>query len=47
MSNLNDAVGLCLPYGKANSQYETEFEPRPALSGATSIRPARCFSLPC
>lgn len=27
MSNLRDAVGLCLPYGKANSQYETEFEP--------------------
>ena len=27
MSNMRDAVGLCLPYGKANSQYETEFEP--------------------
>ena len=27
MSNLRDAVGLCLPYGKANAQYETEFEP--------------------
>ncbi len=27
MSNLRDAVGLCLPYGKADSQYETEFEP--------------------
>ena len=27
MSNLRDAMGLCLPYGKANSQYETEFEP--------------------
>jgi len=27
MSNLRDAVGLCLPYGKTNSQYETEFEP--------------------
>jgi hypothetical protein len=21
MSNLKDAIGLCLPYGKANSQY--------------------------
>ena len=27
MSNLRDAVGLCMPYGRANSQYETEFEP--------------------
>src|SRR5882672_4758647 len=27
MSNLRDAVGLCMPYGKASSQYETEFEP--------------------
>ena len=27
MSNISDAVGLCIPYGKANSQYETEFEP--------------------
>ena len=27
MSNLRDAMGLCIPYGKADSQYETEFEP--------------------
>jgi DSF synthase len=27
VSNMRDAVGLCLPYGKTNSQYETEFEP--------------------
>jgi DSF synthase len=27
MSNLRDAMGLCIPYGRANSQYETEFEP--------------------
>src|SRR5688500_19072862 len=27
MSNLRDAMGLCQPYGKINSQYETEFEP--------------------
>ncbi len=27
MSNMYDAVGLCLPYGRANSQYETQFEP--------------------
>jgi DSF synthase len=27
VSNLRDALGLCIPYGRANSQYETEFEP--------------------
>jgi DSF synthase len=27
VSNLRDTVGLCIPYGRANSQYETEFEP--------------------
>ena len=27
MSNMRDAVGLCMPYGKTSSQYETEFEP--------------------
>lgn len=27
MSNLRDAVGLCIPYGKPDSQYQTEFEP--------------------
>jgi DSF synthase len=27
MSNLRDATGLCLPYGRADSQYQTEFEP--------------------
>jgi len=27
MSNLRDAMGLCLPYGRPGSQYETEFEP--------------------
>jgi len=27
MSNLRDAVGLCMPYGRPGSQYETEFEP--------------------
>jgi DSF synthase len=30
MSNMNDAVGLCVPYGRANSQYETQFEPATA-----------------
>src|SRR5262245_24542179 len=27
MSNLRDAMGLCVPTGRADSQYETEFEP--------------------
>jgi DSF synthase len=27
MSNLVDSVGLCIPYGRAGSQYETQFEP--------------------
>jgi DSF synthase len=27
MSNMRDTVGLCIPYGKTTSQYETEFEP--------------------
>jgi DSF synthase len=27
MSNLSDAIGLCVPYGNENSQYQTEFEP--------------------
>lgn len=27
MSNLRDAMGLCIPYGREDSQYETEFEP--------------------
>jgi DSF synthase len=27
MSNLRDAMGLCIRYGRADSQYETEFEP--------------------
>jgi DSF synthase len=27
MSNMHDAVGLCVPYGRPDSPYETEFEP--------------------
>jgi DSF synthase len=27
MSNMRDAIGLCVPYGKTNSQYQTEYEP--------------------
>jgi DSF synthase len=47
MSNLRDTVGLCIPYGKANSQFETEFEPASAtLWGYFNPKEgAPCFSL--
>ncbi|HUG78051.1 MAG TPA: crotonase/enoyl-CoA hydratase family protein [Burkholderiales bacterium] len=46
MSNMRDAVGLCLPYGKANSQYETEFEPATGtIWGYFNPRGTACYSL--
>ena len=46
MSNLRDAVGLCIPYGKADSQYETEFEPTTGtIWGYFNPRDTPCFSL--
>ena len=46
MSNMRDAVGLCLPYGKANSQYETQFEPATGtIWGYFNPRGTACFSL--
>jgi DSF synthase len=46
MSNLRDAIGLCLPYGKASSQYETEFEPSSGtVWGYFRPRGTACFSL--
>ena len=46
MSNLRDAVGLCLPYGNQNSQYETEFEPATGtVWGYFNPRGTACFSL--
>jgi len=46
MSNMRDAVGLCVPYGKANSQYQTEFEPAIATSwGYFNPRGTACYSL--
>ena len=47
MSNLRDTVGLCIPYGRANSQYETEFEPATGtLWGYFNPKQdAPCFSL--
>jgi DSF synthase len=46
MSNMRDAMGLCLPYGKANSQYYTEFEPATGtIWGYFNPRGTPCFSL--
>jgi DSF synthase len=46
MSNLRDAIGLCLPYGRASSQYETEFEPSTGtVWGYFNPRGTACFSL--
>ena len=46
MSNLRDAMGLCVPYGKANSQYQTEFEPASGtIWGYFNPRGTACFSL--
>jgi len=46
MSNMRDAVGLCVPYGRANSQYETEFEPANAtIWGYFRPKGVACYSL--
>jgi len=47
MSNLRDAVGLCIPYGRANSQYETQFEPATGTVWGyfNPKQGAPCFSL--
>lgn len=46
MSNMRDAVGLCVPYGKANSQYETEFEPATGTAwGYFNPKGVACYSL--
>jgi DSF synthase len=46
MSNLRDAMGLCIPYGKAKSQYATEFEPATnTVWGYFSPRGTACYSL--
>jgi DSF synthase len=45
MSNLHDMIGLCIPYGRTDSQYQTEFEPGNAtLWGYFNPRDAACFS---
>lgn len=46
MSNMRDAMGLCIPYGKANSQYQTQFEPATGtIWGYFNPGAAPCFSL--
>jgi DSF synthase len=46
MSNLRDAVGLCIPYGRTKSQYETEFEPATGtVWGYFNPRGTACYSL--
>ena len=46
MSNMRDAIGLCVPYGRANSQYETEFEPATSTAwGYFKPKGTACFSL--
>jgi DSF synthase len=45
MSNMRDAVGLTLPYGRPGTQYQTEFEPATGtLWGYFSPRGTPCFS---
>ncbi len=46
MSNMRDAMGLCVPYGKLNSQYQTEFEPaNGTIWGYFNPKGTACFSL--
>ena len=46
LSNLRDVVGLCVPYGKSSSQYQTEFEPATGtVWGYFNPRGTACFSL--
>ena len=46
MSNMNDAAGLRAPYGKAHSQYETQYEPSTGtVWGYFNPRGTACFSL--
>ena len=46
MSNMRDALGLRVPYGKANSQYITEFDPATRTAwGYFKPKGTACFSL--
>ncbi|MGA8049098.1 MAG: crotonase/enoyl-CoA hydratase family protein [Burkholderiales bacterium] len=46
MSNMRDAIGLRMPFGKTNTQYDTEFEPATGtLWGFFNPKGTPCFSL--
>ena len=46
MSNMNDVFGLRVPYGKINSQYQTEFEPATgSVWGYFNPKGTACYSL--
>ena len=46
MSNMRDAIGLRMPIGKTNTQYDTEFEPATGtLWGFFNPKGTPCFSL--
>lgn len=46
MSNMRDAVGLTIPYGKSISQYQTEFEPAISTAwGYFNPKGVACYSL--
>jgi len=46
MSNMSDAVGLRIPYGKANTQYQTEFElATRTVWGYFNPKGTACFNL--
>jgi DSF synthase len=45
MSNMYDAMGLCMPYGRLNSEYQTEFEPAlGAVWARFSPKGVACYS---
>jgi DSF synthase len=44
--NMRDAEGLCIPYGRPNSQYETQFDPAShTVWGYFKPRGTACYSL--
>jgi DSF synthase len=46
MSNMNDAAGLRMPYGKSGTQFDTEFDPATGtIWGYMNPRGAPCFNL--
>jgi DSF synthase len=46
MSNMRDAMGLCVPYGRPHSQYQTQFEPATGtIWGYFNPKGTACFSL--